>query len=171
MTLMQTTLQIISNTTVLFGVFVAIGAIIYNLETAKKTQTALFLFESRLDQQYIESLHVLKKIHYSGKSFRSYVFPAERVAMTSCEISERLKFQYILNFYERVAVSIREGIYNEQMIKRASYSTVVETFEIAEPLIKAIREKRKSETTYQEFEWLVTRWKKNPLKKNSSILL
>ena len=77
MTLMQTTLQIISNTTVLFGVFVAIGAIIYNLETAKKTQTALFLFESRLDQQYVESLHVLKQIHYSGKSFRAYVFPAE----------------------------------------------------------------------------------------------
>ncbi|WP_250552608.1 DUF4760 domain-containing protein, partial [Escherichia coli] len=35
-------------------------------------------------------------------------------------------FQYILNFYERVAVSIREGIYDEKMIKRTSYTTVVE---------------------------------------------
>jgi hypothetical protein len=40
-------------------------------------------------------------------------------------MAERRKFQYILNFYERVAVSIREGIYNEQMIKRTSYTTVM----------------------------------------------
>lgn len=81
-------------------------------------------------------------------------------------MTERRKFQYILNFYERVAVSIREGIYNEQMIKRTSYTTVIETYDIAEPLIKAIREHIKSETTYQEFEWLVKRWKTKPLKKN-----
>ena len=52
------------------------------------------------------------------------------------------------------------------MIKRASYTTVVETYDIAEPLIKAIRESINSDTTYQEFEWLVRRWKANPLRKN-----
>lgn len=166
MTLDQTTLQIISNALVLFGVLVAIGAIFYNVRTAKKTQTAIFLFESRQDQQYIESLHVLKQAHRSGKSFRSYVFPCDGKAITEDDLAERRKFQYILNFYERVAVSIREGIYNEQMIKRTSYSTVIETFEIADSLIKAIRESINSETAYQEFEWLVNRWKKAPLKKN-----
>ncbi|MDW6280587.1 DUF4760 domain-containing protein, partial [Escherichia coli] len=50
------TLQIISNAIVLLGVLVAIGTIIYNVRTAKKTQTANFLFESRQDMQYIESL-------------------------------------------------------------------------------------------------------------------
>ncbi|MGX9587778.1 DUF4760 domain-containing protein, partial [Escherichia coli] len=39
------TLQIISNAIVLLGVLVAIGTIIYNVRTAKKTQTANFLFE------------------------------------------------------------------------------------------------------------------------------
>ncbi len=34
------TLQIISNAIVLLGVLVAIGTIIYNVRTAKKTQTA-----------------------------------------------------------------------------------------------------------------------------------
>ncbi|WP_272654030.1 DUF4760 domain-containing protein [Providencia sp. PROV091] len=166
MTLDQTTLQIISNALILFSVLVAIGTIIYNVRTAKKTQTAIFLFESRQDQQYIESLHVLKQAHRSGKSFRSYVFPCDGKAITEDDLAERRKFQYILNFYERVAVSIREGIYNEQMIKRTSYSTVIETFEIADSLIKAIRESINSETAYQEFEWLVNRWKKSPLKKN-----
>ncbi|WP_435954075.1 DUF4760 domain-containing protein [Dryocola sp. BD626] len=166
MTLDATTLQIISNAIVLLGVIVAIGTIIYNVRTAKKTQTAIFLFESRQDKQYIESLHILKQVHRSGKSFRAYVFPCEGKAITEEEMIERRKFQYILNFYERVAVSIREGIYDEQMIKRTSFTTVIETYDIAEPLIKAIREHIKSTTTYQEFEWLVKRWKKKPLKKN-----
>ena len=160
------TLQIISNAIVLIGVLVAIGAIVYNVRTAKKTQTANFLFESRQDTQYIESLHTLKQVHRSGKSFRSYVFPCEGTSITEEEMAERRKFQYILNFYERVAVSIREGIYDEQMIKRTSFTTVIETHDIAEPLIKAIREHIQSETTYQEFEWLVKRWKAKPLKKN-----
>jgi len=51
------------------------------------------------------------------------------------------------------------------MIKRASFTTVIQAWDIAEPLIKAIREHIHSETTYQEFEWLVMRWKQNPLQK------
>ncbi|HBS7745630.1 TPA: DUF4760 domain-containing protein [Klebsiella pneumoniae] len=166
MNLDQSKLQMISNIIVLFGVIVAIVTIIYNVRTAKKTQTAAFLFESRKDKDYIESLHILKKAHQSGKSFRSYVFPANGTTVTDAEMDERRKFQYILNFYERVAVSIRQGIYNEEMIKRTSYTTVIETWDIAEPLIRAIREKINSDTTYQEFEWLATRWKKKKLKKN-----
>ncbi len=136
MTLDSTAIQIISNVIVLFGVIVAICTIIYNIRTAKKTQTANFLFESRQDKEYLESLHLLRRIHR------------------------------FLNFYERVAVSIREGIYDERMIKRTSFTTVVTTYDIAEPLIKAIREDTQSKTAYQEFEWLVKRWKARPLEKD-----
>lgn len=52
------------------------------------------------------------------------------------------------------------------MIKRASFTTVIETWDIAEPLIKAVREHIRSDTTWQEFEWLVKRWKAEPLKKS-----
>ncbi len=45
-------------------------------------------------------------------------------------------------------------------------TTVIETYDIAEPLIKVIREHINSETTYQEVEWLVKRWKASLLKKN-----
>ncbi|HIF6607553.1 DUF4760 domain-containing protein [Serratia sp. TKO39] len=158
-------LQIMSNLIVLFGVIVAIGTIFYNIRTAKRTQTAIFLFESRTDKEYIESLHVLRGVHESGKSFRSYVFPCQGREITDAEILEKRKFQYILNFYERVAVSIQQGIYDEKMIKKTSYTTVIDTWNHAEPLIKAIREKISSNTTYQEFEWLAERWKKKPLKK------
>lgn len=166
MTLDSTAIQIISNVIVLFGVIVAICTIIYNIRTARKTQTANFLFESRQDKEYLESLHLLRRIHRSGKSFRAYVFPCEGGVITEEEMTERRKFQYILNFYERVAVSIREGIYDERMIKRTSFTTVVTTYDIAEPLIKAIREDTQSKTAYQEFEWLVKRWKARPLEKD-----
>ncbi|WP_049292306.1 DUF4760 domain-containing protein [Franconibacter helveticus] len=158
-------LQTISNAIVFMGVVVATLAIIYNVRIARKTQTAVFLFESRKDKEYLESLYMLKKVHASGRSFRSYVFPGPDRPLTDKERVERLKLQYILNFYERVAVSIREGIYNEKMIKQTSYATVIETWDIAEPLIKAVRQYINSETTWQEFEWLVSRWRKAPLKR------
>ena len=120
-------LQTISNAIVFMGVVVATLAIIYNVRIARKTQTAVFLFESRKDKEYLESLYMLKKVHASGRSFRSYVFPGPDRPLTDKERVERLKLQYILNFYERVAVSIREGIYNEKMIKQTSYATVIET--------------------------------------------
>lgn len=165
MTLNLTIWPFISNAILLLGVVVATCAIFYNVRTAKKKETAHFLFESRQDTAYTESLHVLKKVNRSGKSFRSYIFPREGKIITEKERVERRKLQYILNFYERVAVAIREGIYDEQMIKRASFTTVIQAWDIAEPLIKAIREHIHSETTYQEFEWLVMRWKQNPLQK------
>ncbi|CAM3773030.1 DUF4760 domain-containing protein [Rahnella victoriana] len=156
-------MQLLSNAILLLGVFVAIGTIFYNVRIAKKTQTAIFLFESRMDSRYIQSLKVLKKVHRSGKSFRSFVFPAESSPLTEEEIRECSKFQYILNFYERVAVTIQSGIYDEDMIKRISYSTVIDTWNIAEPFIKALREELKSVNTYQEFEWLAGRWRNQPL--------
>ncbi|EKN4111982.1 DUF4760 domain-containing protein [Yersinia enterocolitica] len=158
--------QIIGNAILCFGLIVAIITIIYNVKTAKKMQTAIFLFESRKDQEYIQGLHVIRKVHDSGKSFRSYVIPMKGMELTKEEKEERLKIQYILNFYERVAVSIKNGIFSEIMIKEVSYSTVVQNYGIAEPFIHAIREKQQLQTLYQEYEWLVTRWKKCPLKKN-----
>ena len=81
--------------------------------------------------------------------------------------------QYIDEQYEKIYVKdtkqkefILKYFDDEKMIKRTSYTTVVETYDIAEPLIKAIRESINSDTTYQEFEWLVRRWKANPLRKN-----
>ncbi len=156
--------QAISNIIVFSGVVVAVVTIIYNLRTARKTLTAHFLFESRTDKEYRDALYVLRLTHQSGKSFRSYVFPPLNTFVTDEDVAERRKFQYILNFYERVAISIKEGIYYEKMIKSTSYTTVIETWDIAEPFIRAIREKVNSETIYQEFEWLVNRWKKAPLK-------
>lgn len=157
--------SMLSNGLVFSGLVVAITTIRYNVKTARRSQTALFLFESRKDKEYLTGLQTLKRVRDSGKSFRSYIFPGTGIVLSENEMQERRKIQYILNFYERVAVSIKSGIYDEDMIKRTSFTTVIETYEAAEPLIKAIREYIHSELTYQEYEWLYQRWKQRPLKR------
>lgn len=159
-------LQISSIVLLFIGTVVAASSIIYNIRIARRTQTATFLFESRKDLEYIAAIHTLKSIKDSGKSFRSYVLPPNGTQNSQHEKDEGRRVQYILNFYERVAVSVRAGIYDEDMLKKTSFTTIIDTFETADPMIKAIREKTRSTTVYQEYEWLYERWKHCPLEKN-----
>ncbi|AGN85105.1 DUF4760 domain-containing protein [Enterobacter sp. R4-368] len=168
MEISPTAWQVISNLLVFGGICTAVLTIRFNVKMARKTQTATFLFESRKDSEYIDGLHTLRRVRDSGKSFRSYVFPVAE-NLSKDENYEGRKIQYILNFYERMAVSIKAGIYEENMLKQASYTTVIDTYETAEPLIKVLREKLRTSLTYQEFEWLHKRWKNKPLKNNKTI--
>lgn len=143
------------------SLFIACAAIDRTQSAARKAQTATFLYESRFDQRYIEGLHTLRAIHLSGKSFRSYIFPLKELSLNENE--ERQKLVYCLNFYERLAVGIHHGIYHEKMIKQVFYSSITNNFAIAEPFINAIREKERRRTYYQEYEYLVKRWRKAPL--------
>lgn len=155
--------QIVSSLAVLIGLLLAFATIIYNIRTAKKGQTSVFFADSRNDIKYLEGQHALRQVHNSGKSFRSYIFPIN-TQLSDQEKDERLKFQYCLNFYERLAVSVKNGSYDEKMIKEIFFSSIVQNYEISEPFIKALREQKQRNTYYQEFEWLAQRWKNKPLK-------
>ena len=146
----------------------ALQAQIAHAETAKKTQTSIFLFESRHDQGFIDGLNVLRDRNESGKSFRSYIYPCEGQSDEEKEKDkeEKRKIGYYLNFFERVSVSIKNGIYDETMLKEVLFNTAIKNYDIAEPFIKAIREKHGRNTYYQEYEWLVDKWKREPLKAN-----
>ncbi|WP_058912802.1 DUF4760 domain-containing protein [Entomohabitans teleogrylli] len=153
--------QMLSTLAVLLSAILAFFTIIYNVGMARKSQTATFLFESRFDKRYLDGLQALRRIHYSGRSFRSYIFSTHN--MTEEENDDIQNIIYCLNFYERLAVSIRHGIYHEIMIKDVFYSSVVNNFAIAEPLIKAIREKEQRNSYYQEYEFLAIAWSGTPL--------
>lgn len=153
--------QIVSTVAVVLSMLLAMTAIIYNVVTARKIQTATFLYESRFDKEYLAGTQTLWKTHHSGRSFRCYIFPNQE--MTERDKQERQSIIYCLNFYERLAVSISNGIYHEAMIKEVFYNSIVNYFYIAEPFIKALREKEQKETYYQEYEWLAKKWKREPL--------
>jgi len=68
--------------------------------------------------------------------------------------------RYVLNHWEYVSVGIQSGIYDEKMLKNASYNTVVSLFKYARPFIEAVRENNGRPTLYQEMQWLAERWEK-----------
>ncbi|MEX9852093.1 DUF4760 domain-containing protein [Providencia huaxiensis] len=175
--------QCVSAVAVVLGAFIAIRTTTRTLnanavaalqaqeahaETAKKTQTSVFLFESRHDQGFIDGLEVLRERNEAGKLFRSYIYPPENQTEKEkdSDRDDRRKIGYYLNFFERVSVSIKNGIYDETMLKQVLYNTAIKNYDVAEPLIHALRLKHGRSTYYQEYEWLVDRWKREPLKSN-----
>ncbi|MDE9527880.1 DUF4760 domain-containing protein [Xenorhabdus bovienii] len=154
--------QIVGACAVVLGVIVAIVAIISNARTAKKSQTARFLFESKSDLGFLEGHKAIRKIHESHQSFNKY---AKGDDLTNDEAEDRRSIHYFLNFFERAAISIQHKTYDEAMLKKTLYSAAVKNYDIVEPFIKALREKFNSQTYYQEYEWLAKRWQKEPLKK------
>ncbi len=67
---------------------------------------------------------------------------------------------YLLNQYEYMAVGIKKGIYDEELLKDATKSSTVAAYKITKPFITAIRENLSSPrpTAYKEFEALSKRW-------------
>ncbi len=72
---------------------------------------------------------------------------------------------YVLNHFETVCVGIKSGIYDEEMVKSAWCTMMISTYELAAPVVQAMRKKDNKDTIFQEYELLVTRWKDQPLKR------
>lgn len=71
---------------------------------------------------------------------------------------------YVLNYYEYVAVGIKRGIYDELILKDSSYTTFVHMYEFCKPYIDSVRRLNQRYTTWCEFECLAKKWLNNPLK-------
>lgn len=141
------------------GIIVAVASVWTMRVVARKKQTADFLFLSRTDQKLLDGNKVLSELHASeDKNMRTFA------CKEKFDTSECIHIRYVLNHYERIAIGIQEGIYDESMLKKASYSSVRNLHDQAKPFIDGVRDSEKTKTYYQEFEWLVERWKNKPLK-------
>ena len=97
--------QIVSSAAVSLGVIIAAITIVYNVKTARKVHTSVFLGESRFDVDYKKGLSTMRRIHESNKAFRSYMYPSNGQAdLTDEEKLEKREIIYCLGFYERMAV-------------------------------------------------------------------
>lgn len=159
--------QIVTCIVVSLGLIVAIVTIIFNVSTAKKVHTSVFLAESRFDRDYKKGLSTLKSVHESGGRFRALIIPVAGTSLSDEDRANGKEIVYCLSFYERMAVSIRNKIFDETMVKEVFYSSVVNNYTRSEPLIKAIREKENKGTYFQEYQWLAERWKRKPLREKT----
>lgn len=72
----------------------------------------------------------------------------------------------VLNYFESIAVCVDANIYDDKIIKKTMYSTVIAIWDICLPYVEERRKLKSKPTFYQELEAMVKRWKANPLKKN-----
>lgn len=144
------------------GITIATISVVSVKATAKKKQTADYLLELRTDERLEKCIQKLRQIH-GCENTNMLTLGRENKA----DDSAAQDLRYLLNHFERLSVGIQAKIYNENMIKKSQYSTIVRTYERSTQFIQGVRES--SPTAYQEFEWLSKRWKKKPLKQRPNI--
>jgi hypothetical protein len=140
------------------GVIVAVASVVSAKNTARKKQTADAIFASRTDSELQKGLRLVAAIHESDN--RNIGAMSARDKQDS---DEAKLIRYVLNHYEYVAIGIRNGIYDEQMFKDASYSTIISLHTRASPFIEGVRTVSRRQTVYQELRCMVQRWEESPL--------
>ena len=111
----------------------------------KELNLAIDLVGGLVDQDEYPSLH---------EFLDREKYPEERKAILS-----------VLNYREFVAAGINTGIIDEEIYKRSYYNILMRDWKYLKNTIMAIRTSKKGKDThFQEFEILVKRWQKKPLK-------
>ncbi len=143
----------------LMGVMAAICALMVNQNIARKRATIDFVLhdlnsEKMDDAKLVMTLDKDALLDLSKKS--------------SFESENRKRALRLLNQYEFMAVGIKEGAFDKNLMNRMKHSTVTRTFDKFEPFINSLRqESEMSKTVFQDFEWLATSFKKMGLKQNT----
>lgn len=73
----------------------------------------------------------------------------------------------VLNNYEFVASGIKEKAFDFKLYKRMRYQMVIRDWEKFKAFVYHLRSSRNHPTLFQDFEWLATKFKDKPLKKNN----
>lgn len=74
----------------------------------------------------------------------------------------RDKFRLILNHYEFVAAGLRNGDFDERLVRDSERGTFIALFKCCEPYIYALRDHRTRMAIYEHLEWLYERWETSP---------
>ncbi len=73
----------------------------------------------------------------------------------------RAQFRTVMNHYEFIAAGLRNGDFDERLIRDSERATLVIIFETTEKYIYALRDSRQRQSIYEHLEWLHNRWTKN----------
>jgi hypothetical protein len=123
----------------------------------KRRATIDLVMDQKRDQRLIDAREVILTMHEAKeKNFARY--------LEDTSSKEHKAILAVLNGYEFVASGIREGAFDEKTYKRLRYSRAVIDWDNLCPFVIAFRNQKDIKGLFQEFEWLVKRWKKKPIK-------
>lgn len=147
---------------VILSAIMAVLAILHNGRMARKRTTIDVLLQENQDQQLMEAkFTVFNLANNTDNSFVEIYFKEKEKQSDTYK-----KITMLLNRYEFIAQSIRNKAFEEKIYKKMQYNNITRMWDRVCPLVYEIRQRQKSQTFYQEFEWLAKRWKKKPLKPN-----
>lgn len=84
----------------------------------------------------------------SETSVENYAYAKNR------DTDQRKAIQTLLNFYEAVAVGIKNDIYDEQIVKDCQGTIIVGVWRFSEPFVKRLRSENRRDSLYEHLERL-----------------
>lgn len=146
---------------VLTAIFAA-WAVHSSRQMTRRKNSADVIFNSKNDDRLRDGIRTIRRLNDdSNVEISKYAYEQSADEATQ---KDSAAVNYVLNYYEYVAVGIKRGIYDESILKDSSYTTLVHMYEFCLPYIENVRRLRQRSTTWCEFEKLALRWVDKPLK-------
>ena len=144
-----------------FSAVGAVGVIYHNGVVARKRATIDHIIHQKSDKDYLAAIHCVYELHEQKTPLVSYC--AKQEGNSDME-KHRSCILAVLNNHEFIALGIRKKAFDEKIYKDLQYSNFLKVWDSCQGFIAELRRTRAKDTLFQEFEWLATRWKNNPLK-------
>ena len=140
----------------LLSALAAVWVIRHNGVMARRRSTIDHIIHQKSDKDLLDAIQIVYGLHDNKIPFSNYLSNLDSV-----ECKAILK---VLNNHEFVALGIRRRAFEECIYKELQYSNFVKVYNSAAGIVAELRKSRDTQTLFQEFEWLIKRWKKSPLK-------
>lgn len=135
----------------------AVAVIYFNGRQARKRATIDLMLHQKNNQQLLADTRKVWELAEQNGTFAALAKDTK-----SEECSHILR---VLNGYEFVALGIRKRAFDENIYKMSQFSNVMKVWKASDGFIREIRSREDKPTLFQELEWLILRWEKNPIHK------
>ena len=152
-------MDIVQTIILLVSAIAAAYAVVQHRRLTKKTSTLQVILSDTSDSRIVEASSNVYKMITSNKNFYEVLIKQSTEDKTEVE-----SLKIILNRYEFYATGINKGILDGDLLKTLYYSNFVVFWKHAKPCIMELRKEKNCPTLFQEFEKVMSNWKKHPLK-------
>ena len=152
-------MDIVQTIILLVSAIAAAYAVVQHRRLTKKTSTLQVILSDTSDSRIVEASSNVYKMITSNKNFYEVLIKQSTEEKTEVE-----SLKIILNRYEFYATGINKGILDGDLLKTLYYSNFMVFWKHAKPCIMELRKEKDCPTLFQEFEKVMSNWKKHPLK-------
>ena len=152
-------MDIVQTIILLVSAIAAAYAVVQHRRLTKKTSTLQVILSDTSDSRIVEASSNVYKMITSNKNFYEVLIKQSTEDKTEVE-----SLKIILNRYEFYATGINKGILDGDLLKTLYYSNFMVFWKHAKPCIMELRKEKDCPTLFQDFEKVMSNWKKHPLK-------